>query len=443
MKILLTGATGLLGGALLQRLASAGHEVVCAGRRPPDWLPLGASFVAADLASDSASDWLPRLDGCDAAVNTIGIFKAEAPDAFERLHVSGPRALFDACVASGVRRVVHVSALGADAQAATEYHRSKRRGDQALLALPLDATVVQPSLIFSGAGKSSQALLALATLPALLLPNGGGQWIQPLHIDDAAQALQAVLEARPGSRSLGGGRVALVGPRPVTWRAYLEALRWQLGLHSAPAVTVPAPAMKLAARIGDRLKEAVFDSAAWSMLERGNTAPPVNTQRLLGRPPRDVTQFIGRSESVALRQQALMFWTIPILKWSLFVVWIVTGLVSLGAYPAAASYELLARAGVPGSLQPIALYGAALLDLVLGILTVLPLRSRLRRVVWLTQALLVAGYTAIITLRLPEFWVHPYGPLLKNVPILAILYLLWVLDAPSRPRARSSSASPP
>jgi hypothetical protein len=96
------------------------------------------------------------------------------------------------------------------------------------------------------------------------------------------------------------------------------------------------------------------------------------------------------------------------------------------------SYELLARTGVPPSLQPLMLYGAAGLDLLLGVLTLWPLRPRARRRLWAAQALLIAFYTVLITWRLPEFWLHPYGPLSKNLPILAALALLAALEPADR-----------
>lgn len=109
-------------------------------------------------------------------------------------------------------------------------------------------------------------------------------------------------------------------------------------------------------------------------------------------------------------------------RWAVAVMWIATGIVSLGLYPVADSYALLARAGVPQTLAPLALYGAALLDIALGALC---FTRRYRRVTWLAQAALILVYTVVISLRLPEFWLHPYGPILKNVPLLAILWLLY------------------
>lgn len=115
-----------------------------------------------------------------------------------------------------------------------------------------------------------------------------------------------------------------------------------------------------------------------------------------------------------------------LLRFSIAFVWIWTGIVSLGLYPPQDSYALLARAGIAGSLAPVMLYGAAVLDLLVGIGTLV---LRHRRWLWLFQLAVIGGYTLIITCKLPEFWLHPYGPLSKNVVMLAAIYLLYTLEA--------------
>jgi hypothetical protein len=104
----------------------------------------------------------------------------------------------------------------------------------------------------------------------------------------------------------------------------------------------------------------------------------------------------------------------------------------LGLYPVQGSIALLARVGLHGALAYVALYGAAWLDLVLGILTLAAPR-RYRAAVWVTQLVLIAGYTLLISVFLPEYWLHPYGPVSKNLPLLAAIGLLWALERrPSR-----------
>jgi len=127
---------------------------------------------------------------------------------------------------------------------------------------------------------------------------------------------------------------------------------------------------------------------------------------------------------------------VPALKAAVSFVWVWTAVVSLGLYPVQDSYALLARVGLTGALATVALYGAAVLDLAFGLLIWAP-SVRLRRAVWAAQLLLIAGYTGLITLFLPEYWLHPYGPLSKNLPMMGAIALLWALE----PRAARPTSS--
>ena len=128
-------------------------------------------------------------------------------------------------------------------------------------------------------------------------------------------------------------------------------------------------------------------------------------------------------------QHARLAWTLPPLRIALALMWIVTGVLSLGVYPREDSYALLGATGIPASLQPALLYGAALLDLALGVgLLVL----RRRTLLYATQIAVMLGYMLIISIRLPEWWLHPFGPILKNLPLLAATVLLMTLEGRRR-----------
>jgi len=259
-------------------------------------------------------------------------------------------------------------------------------------------------------------------MPIVPLPEGGGQRIQPIHIDDLTEALVRLIEGDSAS-----GRVPLTGPHALTMREFLASLRGQMRLGPPRFASVPAWAMNAAAALGAASGGALLDRDTLSMLRRGNIADAAMTTRLLGRSPRSVDEFIAPRDAADVRLRARLGWLLPILRVSVALLWIVTGVVSLGLYPVDDSYALLSRAGVPAALAPAMLYGAALLDIVLGVL-VFCLQGRRRRWLWRAQAGLILLYTAIITLKLPEFWLHPYGPVLKNVPLLAALWLLDVLE---------------
>src|SRR5262249_14911630 len=150
---------------------------------------------------------------------------------------------------------------------------------------------------------------------------------------------------------------------------------------------------------------------------------------LLGREPRAPRDFIPPAAREGARRDAALDLWLPLLRLALALMWIWTAIVSFRLYPVQDSHALPAPVRLQGTPATVALVGAALLDLVLGVLT-LAAPARWRRRLWLAQIALVVGYTVLITLFLPEYWLHPYGPVLKNLPILALIALLWSLERP-------------
>lgn len=423
MRILLTGATGFVGRHLLAALLAEGYHVTCAVRKPCTSSNPRLRYIQADFAKDTdKSGWLARLADVDLVINTVGIFRATPGQSFAALHTDAPRALFAACAeARSVRMVIQLSALGADEQAKTAYHLSKKAADDYLAGLPLPSWVVQPSLIYGKDGASARVFKTLASMPFTVRFGDAPQLVQPVHIDDVVAAIVALVrmpQPVPGAR-----RVPLVGPSALPFTDYLGALRKAMGMGTQTVLQLPAALARALARVGRLLPGAMLDPDALSMLDRGNTADPACIAHLLGRPPRSVAEFIEDAE--AERAQAKLQWLLPALRFSIAAVWIATAIVSFGLYPAELSYQLLARTGIPAPLHPLMLYGAAGFDLALG-LGILFLPKR--RWLWVAQLLLIGFYTVVIALRLPEFLLHPYGPLTKNLPMLAAIWLLYELE---------------
>jgi uncharacterized protein YbjT (DUF2867 family) len=425
MRILLTGASGFIGRHLLPALLAEGHQVVCAVRKVKASTDPRLTYVHADFARDTdKAVWLARLAGVDAVINAVGIFRESGTQTFARLHTETPRALFAACAESHeVQMAIQFSALGADSEANTAYHRSKREADDYLAALPLRSYIVQPSLVYGAEGASARTFRMLASLPFTLRFGNAPQLVQPIHIDDLCAAVIGLLRHRLAVAGLTAQRVPLVGPQALSFTDYLAALRAAMGMGRLRVLRLPAGMARLLAKLGRWLPGALLDEDALRMLDRGNTAEPAITALLLGYPPRPVTAFI--TDPSAERVRAKLDWLLPILRGSIAAVWIITAIVSFGLYPAVQSYELLARTGIPAALRPLMLYGAASFDLLLG-LGILLLRRR--RWLWLAQLALIGFYSVVIAIRLPEFLLHPYGPLTKNLPMLAAIWLLYQLD---------------
>jgi uncharacterized protein YbjT (DUF2867 family) len=422
LVVLLTGASGFIGCHLANALAASQHQVVCAIRNPTTASDPRFRHVTVDFTRDfDRADWASRVTGVDVVINTVGIIREQGVQTFDAIHNRAPRALFSACAAAGVRLVVQISALGADEHAESRYHLSKKAADDFLAGLPLRSVIVQPSLVFGAGGTSARMFTMLASLPVIALPGHGQQMIQPVHIDDLTAAIIALL----GGTAESGTRIPIVGPQPMSLRTFLSILRNAMGLGRAHFLPMPMPLVRIAAQAGEMLPGSLLDPETLQMLERGNTASAAHTSALLGREPRGAEDFIMKSDIPAVRLQAQLNWLLPMLRVSIALVWIVTGIVSFGLYPVADSYALLARVGIAGMLAPIMLYGAALLDLIFGVATLVLAR---RRRLWLAQLAVILFYTAVISWKLPEFWLHPYGPLLKNLPMLAAIWLLLQLE---------------
>lgn len=254
MKLLLVGGTGFLGGVLAGELARRhpAAELLLPTRRPERCKHLSvipnARLIDADV-HDPAT--LARLAvGCDGIVSLVGILHGDEPPAgmsygraFARAHAELPGKIAAAARAAGVRRLVHVSSLGAAADAPSCYLRSKAAGEAALRAVDADCCIVRPSVIF-GRGDSFLTLFArLAGLAPVLPLAGADVRFQPVWVGDVAATLADCLVRAEAA----GQTFELGGPRIYRLRE-LVAYAAALAGHSPLILPLPAPLAWLQAR---------------------------------------------------------------------------------------------------------------------------------------------------------------------------------------------------
>lgn len=425
MNILITGATGFIGNAILSALLQQGHKVT-AGSRYPNTL-LSPSEHLARLTLDFATaelpeDWLPHLKNIDAVINCVGIISETKQQSFAQLHTNAPIALFSAAAHMGVKKIIQISALGADEDAQSAYHISKRAADDFLRGLDADWFVLQPSLVYGERAQSMAFFHALAALPVQVLPDGGWQLLQPVHIDDVVTVVCHCLDASATARQT----LALVGPAPIRYTDLLLKLRLRLGKAPAKTVNVPQKWLLHLAGLGKFLDTPILAKDNIPMLYRNNIGDPAPITRILGRPPLDIhQQLFAKPASTAERWHAHLYFFKPLLPLLIAWVWLWSGITSLFFYPHETSYQLLAGMGVTGIAAPFALYGLALLDIGLGLATLA--RYRLQAILNLQMAIVLV-YTLVISVALPEFWLHPFGPILKNLPFLAVLWIFSIIS---------------
>jgi uncharacterized protein YbjT (DUF2867 family) len=428
MKVLVLGATGLVGSHVLRALRAAGCVAVGASRRRPEG-ETPDSWHALDFgAMTGTQDWDGVLSGVDAVVNCVGIIREARDGDFDRLHRAAPVALFAACERLGVRRVVQVSALGSHPDAETGYWRTKGAAEADLRGRRLSYAIVRPSLVYGDDGASSVMFRALATLPLLAMPVAHSARVQPIHVEDLAEALVKLVLAPGAGATSASTELALVGPRDYTMAGYLATLRRGMRAPAALVLDLPLPIARLTARLAALIPSSALTPDAQLMLERStdgsNTADAAPARALLGRPLRDPASFAQPSQ----RADAVLAWGAPLLTLAMAVLWLWTAYVSWSVWPHEESRAWLAACGIPAALQEPMLLGASLADAALGLLLLASL-LRPRSWVWALQLLLVGGYTLLLSVFLPGFWLQPFGPLSKNLPLLALMAVMWRVSA--------------
>ena len=238
-RVVVLGGTGFVGRHVCEKLQREGWGITVPTRRAINaaavqHLPR-LTVVEANVHDEATLGRL--LHGHDAVVNLVAILHGDQAR-FERTHVTLPATLARACQASGVHRLVHVSALGADLDGPSMYQRSKARGEEVLRAAGLALSILRPSVIF---GAEDRFLNLFARLQAVfpVMPLAGAHTrFQPVWVEDVAQAVLACLRDRGLPRSSIGQTFECAGPDVLTL-AELVRLAGRYGSHERPVIPLP------------------------------------------------------------------------------------------------------------------------------------------------------------------------------------------------------------
>ncbi|MER9959863.1 SDR family oxidoreductase [Mesorhizobium sp. M0045] len=420
MKVLVTGATGLIGASVVARLLSEGHEVIGLVRSPGANRAGNYQLLVLDMAvALQPEDWLPHLRGVDAVVNCAGVLQDSPREKTREVHRDAAVALFRACARAGVARVIHFSAIGVDRAQPSAFSATKLAGDQALMTLDLDWVVLRPSVVLGrpvfGASALFRGLASLAVLPSM---PGTGR-LQVVLLDDVVSTVVFLLDPASPSRVV----LELVGPEQLSMDEVVGSYRRWLGWAPAARFVLPAPVARLLYGLGDLA--AMFGwrppmrTNAAREIARGAVGDPSDWTAATGIRPQTLAGFLALNPATV---QEKWFARLYFIKPAIFVVlpvfWIMTGIVSLTT-GYGSGVDLMQGTGAGILSAPIVIAGA-LADIAIGVL--IAWRPAARKGLYGGIALSLF-YLVVGSFLSPDLWNDPLGPFLKVLPILVLHFV--------------------
>jgi uncharacterized protein YbjT (DUF2867 family) len=420
MRILVNGASGLIGNAVCARLSAGGHEIVAAVRSADSLAPRSANrVIVADMAKTDAAGWAAHLRDVDVVINCAGTLQDGPREDTQAVHAVGADALFAACEQSGIRRVIHFSAIGVDREQPSAFSVTKHRGDMMLKTRDLDWVILRPSVVLGRAVFGASALFrGLAALPVVPVMAGTGA-LQVVQLDDVTETVAKLAEQHEPAKV----ELELAGPERLSMEEIVARYRDWMGWKPARRWTVPDWLSRLLYRLGDLAGllgwRPALRSTASKEIGRGAVGDPAPWTQATGIVPTSLAAALARGPAtVQDRWFAKLFFLKPVILVILAGFWISTGIISL-TIGYRIGLDLMIAAGT-GALAAPGVIAGAVADLLIGV--AIAWRPTARKGLWAAIALSLF-YAVAGTVLLPELWKEPLGPLLKIWPILALHFV--------------------
>ncbi len=420
-KVLVLGADGFIGRHLAYGLRRSGWDVLAVARRPKRLRRMGFDTLKVDLTASAAADpafWKKRLPGVTHVVNAAGVLNA-SDNTYQAVHVDAPDAVYSALPESASGLLI--SAVGIE-DTQTAFAQYRRAGEET--AARYGITVLRAGLVLGETSYGGSSLLrAMAAMPFLTPVVGrGDQEFTPVHISDLTRVVVNMLDqySEQGIHEIGG-------PEIVTQAGMVQAYRRWFGLGPAFRLRVPVGLARLLGRMGDAMRLGPISATAVTQLQAGVVAHSSEVVRAMPEKvqPRGFSGYLAaRPAGTQDLWHARLYLLRPALRITLALLWAMSGLIGL-TLSSTQFLPLVPDAPVnDGALVVLARLGGVV-DLVIALALLRGWRPRLMAGI---QAAMVLGYTIAFSVLAPVLWLLPLGGLLKNIPILALIAVVVVLE---------------
>lgn len=279
MNIFVTGGSGYVGQPIVKSLLAQGHRVSLLTRRTTHVETFGdqIDIIVGDLFDDASLKL--GLNDADAVIHLVGIIREDTARhiTMASVHVEGTQRVVDASIKAGVRRLIHMSALGARSDAASAYHQSKWEAEKKVRQSGLDFTIFRPSIVFGPGGPGPNFCLQLADaarqLPFIPMIGDGSFQLQPVHTHTIADLFTKVLNMPETI----GETFDVSGLTVVSYRRVIEQIVEVLQIHK-PTIHIPLWLIENTVRLLGRMKSLPLSMDQLIMLKEGNVC--ANTDRV-------------------------------------------------------------------------------------------------------------------------------------------------------------------
>ena len=380
MNILITGGTGFIGNSIFLALVQD-HKITIASRKPIEGYE---NWRQVDFEKEN--DWNALLQDIDMVINAVGIIEGD----FQQIQVTAPAALFKACIQKNIR-ILNISAIGAEKKIPpTEFLRTKKITDEMVMHYPL-GKVLYPGIVIGKGGKSTQFFTAIAQLPLIPLFDD-----KPLPLIHITQLTSLIKKSVVDFENLPAQNFALAQGEKLS--ELLSALKGK----KARFITIPKFFISFLFKLFPKMSFGLFNKDTLSLFESTNVS--------------DYSCIAEKTSSKIQRGEQHNSFFLPLIALvAISFIWLWSGISSLVSMDEC--YKLMAEIGADKQLSKWLILAGSTADILLGIAV---FNKRFRKQVILMQIIFILIYTLILSFLAPVYWIHPFGVLSKNIPLIVL-----------------------